>query len=67
LQGILSDEMPLQLPYSGNNAGVRLDYPVKSDNDKMEALFIFFIITSPLRIDLTLDVGDLRVGKNLEP
>ena len=67
MQGILSDEMPLQLPYSGNNAGVRLDYPVKPDNDKLSALFIFFVITRPLRINLILDIGYLRVGQNLEP
>jgi hypothetical protein len=61
----MSDEMPLQLPYSGNNA--EFAWIIKPDNDKMEALFIFFVITRPLPINLSLDFGDLRIGKNLEP
>ena len=63
----MSDEMPLQLPYSGNNAGFCLDYPVKPDNDRIDVLLILLVITSPLRIYLILAIGDLRVGKNLEP
>ena len=40
---------------------------IKPDNDKMEALLVFFIIPCPLRIYLILNVGYLRVGKNLKP
>ena len=74
MQVILSEEMPLQLPCSDDDAEVAwiIQTPKQSlgtepDNDRKDILIFFLVIVSPLLIYLILDVGDLRVGKNLKP
>jgi hypothetical protein len=74
LQVILSEEMPLQLPCSDDDAEVAwiIQTPKQSlgtepDNDRKDILIFFLVISFPLSIYLLLDIFDLRIGKNLEP